>query len=319
MKTALRLVTICLGLGLCSTHADTIPGASPHDDRIGYADYKPDEVYSIIVAKGVVTRLILGAGETVVKSGTGFPAACLSGQEWCIEAEKGADQIWVKPLTGATSNNLEMQTTRGDYSIRFVVASGAEKAKGVFYRVIFRHPVALPPVRLAMPTPSDSEDSNPITSQRQQAQRSAKSETSASDIVLTPQVRNYDFSKKHTPDAGDLAPSVVFDDGRFTYLRFERSQEVPAVFAVAPDGSEVRVATHSERLAGDPEHPDSKVERDYLVIQRVARKFILRLGAAVIEIINNKFDAKGVETLDGTSTDKLVRDDKKDEQRDDNP
>jgi type IV secretion system protein VirB9 len=305
-----KFVPLALLLCWAVAQADTIPKASPRDPRIGIADFKDDEVYSILVAKGTVTRIILAPGETVLKSGTGFPASCTTTSEWCIEAEKGADQIWVKPLTGATANNLELQTTRGDYSIRFVVAPGAEKAKAVFYRVIFRHPIALlGATRLALPTPQIENDQPAASSPAAQAKSSPDA------VVLTPQVRNYDYSKKHTPDAADLAPSVVFDDGRFTYLRFEKAQEVPSVFMYGPDGAEVRVATHSERLAGSPEHPEDKVERDYLVVQRISRKLTLRLGAAVIELINNKFDSKGIETLNGTTTEKLVRDDKKDDKQ----
>ena len=300
MKKITPLVLLWCAVAQC----DTIPKASPHDSRIGIADYKPDDVYSISVARGTVTRIILGPGESVIKSGTGFPAGCTATSEWCIEAEKGADQIWVKPLSGATANNLELQTTRGDYSFRFVVAPGAEKAKAVFYRVIFRHPVTLPSdTRLAMPIPSDQSGTPTLF---------AAAQTRPDELVLTPKVRNYNYSKKHLPDAADLAPSVIFDDGRFTYMRFERAQEVPSVFAFGSDGEEVRVATHSERLAGSAEQPDDKVERDYLVVQRVSRKFVLRLGAAVIEIINNKFDPKGIETFNGTTTNKLVREEKKD-------
>jgi type IV secretion system protein VirB9 len=304
----MKKTTLFLALLIGSfAYGDTIPRASPNDPRIGIADYVEDEVYSILVAKGTVTRIVLSPGETVLKSGTGFPAACAASGEWCIEAEKGADQIWVKPLTGATANNLELQTTRGNYSLRFVVAPGAEKARSVFYRVIFRHPIALPAAtRLSMPLPLPSE------SIELPPAKSDKKTDKPSEVVLTPMVRNYDYSKKHLPEASDLVPSVVFDDGRFTYLRFEKAQEVPSVFAFGPDGAEVRVATHSERLAASPDHPEERVERDYLVVQRVSRKFVLRLGAAVIELINNKFDAKGIETLNGTTTGKLVRDDKRD-------
>jgi len=304
----IKLAPLAFLLFWSVAHADTIPKASGNDSRIGIADFKDDEVYSILVAKGTVTRIILSPGETVLKSGTGFPSSCTATSEWCIEAEKGTDQIWVKPLTGATANNLELQTTRGNYSIRFVVAPGAEKARSVFYRVMFRHPISLPSAtRLALPTPQIE------TNQATASFTTDHLKISPDAVVLTPQVRNYNYSKKHAPDAADLVPSVVFDDGRFTYLRFEKSQEVPSVFMHGPDGAEVRVATHSERLSGSPEHPEDKVERDYMVVQRISRKLTLRLGAAVIELINNKFDAKGIETLNGTTTDKLVRDDKKDD------
>lgn len=290
----------------CSAWADAIPKPSANDPRIGIVEYTPHDVYTINVAKGVLTRIVLGNGEQILESGTGFVANCETGVEWCIKAEKGQNQIWVKPYSAATSNNLELFTTRGDYSFRFVVVKGAEAAKDVFYRVIFRHPVVLPAAQLSVAEPpKDAIPSDPSGTPTV----SVPAEPKKPDY-LTPAVRNYDYSRKSLPAARDLAPSVVFDDGRFTYMRFEKAQEVPTVFAVGADDIETRVATHSERLAGDPQQPDAKVEHDYLVVQRTARKFVLRLGALVIEIINNKFDPKGIETFNGTTTDKLIRGDK---------
>jgi type IV secretion system protein VirB9 len=298
----------------CHALGDNIPKASPLDPRIGIADYSPDDVYTVAVAKGVLTRIVLGTGEQILESGTGFIATCEAPAEWCIKAEKGQNQIWVKPFSAATANNLELQTSRGDYSFRFVVAKGAEEAKEVFYRVLFRHPLKLDATRFSLPpsTPpsvSSIASATPPLSAPEAANLAIKPSPKSLGF-LTPAVRNYDYSRKNSPAARDLAPSVVFDDGRFTYFRFEKAQEVPTVFAVGLDGNELRVATHSERLAGDPDHPDDKVERDYLVAQRVARKFELRLGALVIEVINNRFDARGIETYNGTTTDKLVREEK---------
>jgi type IV secretion system protein VirB9 len=282
--------------------ADSIPKGSSLDPRIGIVDYASDDVYTVSVAKGVLTRVVLGPDEKILEAGTGFVANCEPSAEWCIKAEKGQNQIWVKPFGPATSNNLELQTTRGDYSFRFVVAKGAETAKDVFYRVIFRHPLSMEPGRFSMPLPTTAQPSaEPVNS---------ASEPPKKGTFLTPRVRNYDYSRKNAPEARDLAPSVVFDDGRYTYLRFEKAQEVPTVFSVDLDGSERRVATHSERLSGDPDRPDDQVERDYLVVQRIARSFVLRLGSMVIEIINNRYDAKGIETYNGTTTDTLVRDEK---------
>ena len=311
MKPWLALLAVS-GPLLCTgqAQADHIPKASAHDPRIGIADYASDDVYTVSVAKGVLTRIVLGSGEQILESGTGFVATCEAPAEWCIKADKGQNQIWVKPFSAATMNNLELQTTRGDYSFRFVVAKGAEEAKDVFYRVVFRHPLTLDSARFALPTDRPAILPAATSMQMPQSAASELKPTLKTLGFLTPAVRNYDYSRKNAPQARDLAPSVIFDDGRFTYFRFEKAQEVPTVFAVGLDGSELRVATHSERLAGDPEHPEDKVERDYLVVQRVARKFELRLGALVIEVINNRFDSQGIETYNGTTTDKLVREEK---------
>lgn len=308
MKVALLALLAALASALAL--ADAVPAPSPKDPRIGIVDYSSEEVYSIVVARGVATRITLGAGEAIIDSGTGFVSNCEPPAEWCIKAEKGTNQIWVKPLTGATANNLELHTTRGDYSFRFVVDPKAEKSNAVFYRVIFRHPVVLPPVPLALPTADASSTAASTSKATDKPQADATPTSGRKPEFLTPRVRNYDYSRTDSPATRDLAPTVVFDDGRFTYLRFEKGQEVPAVFAIGVDGSEMRVTTHAERLAPDLSRPDDKVERDYLVVQRVARKLVLRLGAAVIEITNNKFDPKGVETYNGTTTDRLVREDK---------
>lgn len=316
-RLAVLLAAVCPLLWTGQACADNIPKASPHDPRIGITDYASDDVYTVAVAKGVLTRIVLGSGEQILESGTGFIATCEAPAEWCIKADKGQNQIWVKPFSSATMNNLELQTTRGDYSFRFLVAKGAEEAKDVFYRVVFRHPLALDAARFALPL-GNKEAASYTSATSPTATSVVMPPSAATDMkpslknlgFLTPAVRNYDYSRKNTPEARDLAPSVVFDDGRFTYFRFEKAQEVPTVFALGLDGNELRVATHSERLAGDPEHPDDKVERDYLVVQRVARKFEMRLGALVIEVINNRFDSRGIETYNGTTTDKLVREEK---------
>ncbi|MEO7007954.1 MAG: TrbG/VirB9 family P-type conjugative transfer protein, partial [Caldimonas sp.] len=87
--------------------------------------------------------------------------------------------------------------------------------------------------------------------------------------------------------SGDIVPSLVFDDGRFTYLRFSGNREVPAVFNVLADGSETLVNT--------------RMEGDLLVVDRVSRQLMLRSGAAVVGLWNEAFDPEGVPPQDGTT------------------
>ena len=85
-------------------------------------------------------------------------------------------------------------------------------------------------------------------------------------------------------------PTLVYDDGRFTYLRFPGNREVPAVFHVLGDGSESLV--------------NARMEDDLLVVDRVSRKLMLRAGNAVVGIWNEAFNldgapAKGSTTVPG--------------------
>lgn len=298
----LKLIALLLCGSVCLPGmTETFPKPSARDSRIGFLDYVPDDVFVVRVALGVATRVILPPGESIIESGVGFPASCANeASEWCITATKGESQIWVKPFPGATSNNLELRTTAGDYSFHFLLKDGAPKKPGatpelsrdVFYRVIVRRPAPLPQVvTLPDARPKIVEPNPPRPEPPKYA---------------TPSLRNYSYSKKAGGNK-DIEPSVVFDDGRFTYLRFEKAQEVPAPFVIGPDGAEVRVPMHSTRLAGTAERPDDPVEHDYMVLHRVAPGIVLRLGSATAELINNQFDKKGVETYNGTTDKEFIR------------
>ena len=74
-------------------------------------------------------------------------------------------------------------------------------------------------------------------------------------------------------------PTLVFDDGRFTYLRFPGNREIPAVFHVLGDGGETLV--------------NARMEDDLLVVDRVSRRLMLRAGSAVVGLWNEAFDLDG--------------------------
>ena len=109
----------------------------------------------------------------------------------------------------------------------------------------------------------------------------------AERLAAKPSVRNIAYSLAEGAAAQDILPSLVFDDGRFTYLRFAGQREVPAVFQVLGDGRESLV--------------NARMEDDLLVVDRVARRLTLRAGTAVVGIWNEAFDLDGVPPEDGTT------------------
>lgn len=284
-----------LGFSTQTTLAGTIPSRSQADERVRYVDYKSDDVVVIATALGVVTRIVFAEGETIARlPDTGFPSNCDDPMnEWCIRAEVGQSQFTVKPRRGATQNNLELSTTKRDYSFVMHKMEGNEKAKTVYYRVIFRYPMPESPMNMA-----------------QVNVQAGKVSASSNSKYIKPVVRNTDYSFKAESASRSLQPSVIFDDGRFTYFKFENAREVPAVFATDAKGEEIRVSFHAERLLSDPQNPDAEVERDYLVLNRVAPMWRLRIEDLVAEVVNNNYDPKGVETYNGTTVPTLRRENK---------
>jgi type IV secretion system protein VirB9 len=289
------LAVTLLGFNTQPTLAGTIPSRSQADERVRYVDYKSDDVVVIATALGVVTRIVFDDSETIARlPDTGFPSNCDDPtNEWCIRAEVGQSQFTVKPRRGATQNNLELSTTKRDYSFVMHKMEGNEKSKTVYYRVIFRYPMPALPTNLA-----------------QVNVQAGKVSTSSTSKYIKPVVRNADYSFKAEGVSRSLQPSVIFDDGRFTYFKFENAREVPAVFATDAKGEEIRVSFHAERLLSDPQNPEAEVERDYLVLNRVAPMWRLRIEDLVAEVVNNNYDPKGVETYNGTTVPTLRRENK---------
>jgi len=75
----------------------------------------------------------------------------------------------------------------------------------------------------------------------------------------------FNFNYKIKGDKS-VRPSRVFDDGLFTFLQFSnpRNTDLPAVFWVSPDGQESLV--------------NYRMEGQYMVVERVGEKFVLRSG-----------------------------------------
>jgi type IV secretion system protein VirB9 len=238
----------------------------PADPRIRTVDYVADAVITVPVSMGVVTRIVLQPGEKVVSAATGIAAKCDGDQNtWCVTADVGSDQIWIKPKTGARHNNLELQTDRRNYSFDLEVGPSTT------YRVELRYPEAA------------STGQGP-------------SEQSVVDKRLAdaqPMARNLNYTLEGNGKGADITPTAVFDDGRFTYFRFPGNTEIPTIFVIGADGKEART---NYNMTGDD-----------VVVQRLGRKFILRLGKSVVSVWNESFDARGIAPVDGTTVAGVAR------------
>ncbi len=286
---------------LCSTassDAAEIPAPGDGDQRVRYVTYQKDEVTKVTVRRGVVTRIVLGEDERIVIAGSGFLADCAKQEaEWCIRADVGTSQVWVKPKAHATHNNLEIRTDKRDYSLEFTVVGDdrigrkqntEQKQRGnnePMYRVIFRHPL-VPPNPTAMTAMQAS------AHRTKQARDKADLLTERLDS-FTPEPRNWSYSMEVLPGGDDIAPALVFDDGRFTYFLFPPNREIPAIFYFSPLGEETRINFH--------------MEKDLAVVQRMGRRFVLRLGEAVVGIWNEAYDKTGVPATEGTTVSGITR------------
>ena len=258
--------------------------AQADDPRLREVVYDPRAVVTVPVKRGVVTHIVLDADESLTDVGSGFGGDCGKPEAaWCIAAQAGGRHIFVKPKSTATApNNLAVVTDRRTHAFRFVVLDDSDKRLPV-YRLTVRTPVART-VAVARPVTHDAAAAIALPIE---APLLAPREVVAERLKARPGVVNSIYSIAQGDGSDDIVPSLVFDDGHFTYFRFPGNREVPAVFQVLADGSEGLV--------------NARMEDDLLVIDQVGRRLMLRAGSAVVGVWNEAFDLEGVPPVAGTT------------------
>ncbi|MBE7220187.1 MAG: TrbG/VirB9 family P-type conjugative transfer protein [Caulobacteraceae bacterium] len=159
------------------------------------------------------------------------------GAAWQVTPNKAATLLFIKPLDIAAVTNMTVVTDKRSYLFELTAhASGAQPP----YVIRFAYP---------KPPPTAAETAPPVPP--------------------PPEARNTDYA--YTGSRANL-PSVVFDDGRFTYFQWPVQASTPALFVVGPDGQET-LANYSMRGG-------------YQVVEQVAPRFVLRAGKEVTTVIN---------------------------------
>jgi type IV secretion system protein VirB9 len=235
------------------------------------------------VQRGVVTLIVLGDDEAIQEVATGLGADCSKPESaWCVAAQPGGRTVFVKPKASATTlNTLSIVTTARSHAFRLQLL--ADQGGGTpTYRLVVKAPQKPVP----MPTPA-AEITAPALAVPPTVPAPPPQFVVRERLQAKPSVVNSSYSIAEGEHSADIVPSLVFDDGRFTYFRFSGNREVPAVFQVLEDGRETVV--------------NARIEDELLVVDRVTRRLMLRSGSAVVGVWNDAFDLEGMPPTEGTT------------------
>lgn len=259
-------------------------GAAQSDPRLREVSYDAQAVVTVPVKRGIVTHVVLDADEAITDVGAGLGGDCAKPDAaWCIATQPGGRNIFVKPKSTASApNNLAVVTDRRTHAFRFVPLADGDPRPAV-YRLVVRAPTQRPLVSSPLRDPGLALRPAPIPV----APAPTAAELVAERIKAKPQVLNTSYSIAEGKGSADIVPTLVFDDGRFTYLRFPGNREIPAVFHVLGDGGESLV--------------NARMEDELLVVDRVSRRLVLRAGSAVVGLWNEAFDIDGVPPVESTT------------------
>ena len=301
-RLAVSLALLC-ALGSPS-RAEDLPFAEPFDHRIRSVVYRPGDVVRLAIAPGRVTLVALKPGERVADYASGFA------EGWRIEPSPniphffyvsaqprslGSDRPAIQPSPSKWRTNLTVVSDQArEYFFELVLLpSDSPTQPELTYRVAFTYPGDGLPGR----APSGGGPGGaPSLSGGAAGGRAGSYLGDLPPARPEPVVRNADYSMRVGEDSEHITPSLAYDDGRFTYLHFPGRLEMPAVFTFTSDGEET--------IANVTVEPERE---DVLVVDRISRRFVLRLGRAVVQVENDDFDPYGVPDLYGTTVPGLER------------
>jgi type IV secretion system protein VirB9 len=277
------LASKCLAIGVILAGAAVAAEPTARDPRLRELVYDPHAVVTVPVKRGVVTLVVLDADEAITEVAAGLGGDCTKTEAaWCIAAQPGGRNVFVKAKSAASApNNLAVVTDRRTHSFRFVVLADGDPKPPVYRLVMKAPPRPAPPPSVAL------RDAAPLLALPALPVMPTPREVIAERLQAKAQVVNTRYSIAEGEGSQDIVPSLVFDDGRFTYFRFPGNREVPAVFHVLGDGAETLV--------------NARMEDDLLVVDRVSRRLMLRAGSAVVGVWNEAFDLDGITPADGTT------------------
>ncbi len=256
---------IALGVALImplAATAATKPVGGTYDARVKFVDYNGDDVVHIIGHYGFSTNIEFNSAETVQSIALGDSLA------W--EVAPRGNQLFVKPREDNATTNMTVITNERSYQFWLDAAQARDKGRGpeMYFRVKFRYPREEAAI----------------------ARREADKQRASAALSNSIPPKNYNYWACGNPR---LRPTEAYDDGRFTYLRFPGSQEIPAAFVVNSDGAETLAS--------------GTMRGDQLILQTTAQRIILRKGKAVACLDNRSFNWYGIYNTTGTTSPDVLR------------
>ena len=244
MKAAMNKAMLFL-MAVILSHAAVaarFPQPMATDQRIRQVVYNAAEVYEVTGNYRFTTTIEFESGETVQYLTLGDTIA------W--QAHPMGNRVHLKPVEPHAVTNLTVVTDRRTYYFRLTGTTSSNKLNAT-YLLRFSY------------GPEGDIAVNPA------AIRKSSNKQAKDDLATKVKIRNCNYSVSGSTNVKLLR---ACDDGLFTYLEFSEHTNLPAFFAVDPQGNESIV--------------NFRMEGKYVVIERVASLYTLRDGNESLCLFN---------------------------------
>lgn len=240
-------------------HSELVPEPGLVDSRVRTIDYDAAQVVKIETYYGVSTHVRFAESELIEDIALGDAEA------WQVIPR--TSHFFLKPKALNADTNATVVTNKRVYHFMLLVRGNqADEVKAwrnpaLIYSLSFRYP--------------QEEEASRLEALRVSDLKTRLDEALSGVNTKSGGFRNADY---WVAGALDASPEEAYDDGLFTYLTFASNMDMPAVYVEDEKGRESLVNSH--------------VEGNVIVVHRVGRKVILRMGEKVICVVNRSFDPK---------------------------
>ncbi|MFL9996498.1 TrbG/VirB9 family P-type conjugative transfer protein [Paraburkholderia sediminicola] len=281
LEVSIRLAGIAMGMAAAASpaHALETPRSCGSDPHIQCATYDPDQAYRVATMPGSAVMIQFEPGEHIINSGEGIG----DGKAWHVAINDSGALL--KPGAPQPETNLLLVTNRRTYPLSLVNVSAAQPATWI----------------LRFDYPDTRAKAASAQLRRQQAVSAALGGQQGNGPAVPASIANSVSVVKAVPVAtvpaantqymmrGDraIAPTALWDDGRFTYFKYATARDLPTIFTKLPDGGEATANFH--------------MEGDTVVVHEVSKSFVIRYGQSVLGIRNDGYAPDGHYNRAGSS------------------
>ncbi len=286
------LLTVGTALCLCSpAYAAKVPISGTNDSRIKTVAYQADDVYVFHGHYGYGTTIKFDTDEKIESISIG------ASNSWQIVPNNDRNLVFIKPVEENADTNMTVITDKRFYHFELSAHTPqTPRAKDIIFELQFIYPSESVAEYAYGGLLAGGPDATNIVSYSEAASPEAVASAVASDetIIDNPETLSVQLFDKPQGQAqpdprannantnysmkgdGEFAPSIIFDDGEFTYVKFYENTEIPSIFAVDKNGNEEILNTFNRE--------------GYIVIDHVGRQFTFRRGDLATCIYNRAFN-----------------------------
>lgn len=273
-NTILYAGLMLVAMPMLPVQAGETPAKTALDSRIREVVYDDSQVYEITGVFRAATQIVFARGEVIEHVALGDTLS------W--EVAPADNSLFIKPREFASSTNLVVLTRspQGSRSYTFHLKSRkgsiSQRRGDTFFKVRFLYPEQ---------ERAEAQRTEALAAAAEIRALESRTINNALAIGVIEGVRNDRYTVQGD---GEIQPSEISDNGQFTALRFPGQRELPAFFAVNPDGSEAIVPFD--------------VRDDFVVIHGVFKQLRLRRGKSVLCVYNDNPDFYGRDPRTGTAS-----------------